>query len=330
MCIAIHAPREKELSRESLEICWENNNDGAGFMFAHDGELYVHKELVSFNSFYKHYKKMYDKFGAESPFVVHFRIRTHGEVDLVNCHPHMVNDNLGFAHNGILSKIVVPVTSDLSDTILFNQTILQQLPPLALNNPAVISLLKSFCSGNKLVFLDNQGNSLIVNKNLGEEDNGIWYSNTSYKTTRWYTGKKKKTAYKSKGRGWTQENGWDWEEYEDEYPDQKKKDFAVGEALPPIEDEGPYCDLCEINELSFPVEFEYGICIDCCDRLGWVNFNDDFDTEGEPNVDYGRVSADSDEGSVGEPGNSEETEITLTVEEAISGIPVSRQGERAL
>ena len=278
MCIAILAPKEKELTKETLETCWENNPDGAGLMFAFNGKLYVHKEVVDFDSFYEYYKAMFDRFGADSPFAVHFRIRTHGNIDLLNCHPHLVNENLGFIHNGILSNVVVPKGSNISDTMVFNNTILKKLPPLALSSPGVIALLEKFCTSNKLVFLDAKGNSLIINKKLGQEDDGIWFSNTSYQPKIMYatgTYNSNYGGYGSHGYGsWGYDEDWHWKE-----PSKTKKK-APGKTADVIdinghkEEDAIYCLLCSINPLHFPIEMAYGVCLECCETLNWIDSED--------------------------------------------------------
>ena len=57
MCIAILKPEDKVLSKDTLEECWNSNPDGAGFMYAENGKLHIHKGLMSFSSFYRAYKK---------------------------------------------------------------------------------------------------------------------------------------------------------------------------------------------------------------------------------------------------------------------------------
>lgn len=181
MCIAIYTPPNKFIEEEVLHNCWTSNDDGAGLLFAYDGILYAHKELNNFNAFYDYYKAMFDLFGKKTAFVLHFRIRTHGLVNSDNCHPYFVTEELAFVHNGILN-LKPPLKSDMSDTAYFNDIILKRLPPGFLESPGIHDLLGLYCSGNKLVFMDNTGHVTIINKHLGEEADGVWYSNASYKS----------------------------------------------------------------------------------------------------------------------------------------------------
>lgn len=188
MCIAIYKPEDKIISKATLQECYSSNPDGAGFMFAEDKQLHIEKGFFSFDSFYDAYKAH-----EEKKVVIHFRIKTHGEINKTNCHPFAVNNSLAFVHNGIINGLDGDKT--LSDTIHFNEQILQPLVNkwgnLALFQDPMINLIESRIGYSKLIFLDRHGNHKIMNEQKGEWDNGIWYSNNSYKpyvapvTTSW-------------------------------------------------------------------------------------------------------------------------------------------------
>lgn len=177
MCIAIMKPEGKLIPKKTLALCYENNPDGAGFMFAQNKELNIKKGYFTFNEFYKAYKPHEKK-----KCLIHFRIKTHGQIDVNNCHPFHVNRSLGFIHNGIISGYG---SDQKSDTIEFNEQVLQKLVAkwgnLALFQDPMIKLIESVIGYSKLVFLDRHGNHHIMNENKGNWDKGIWYSNNSYK-----------------------------------------------------------------------------------------------------------------------------------------------------
>tara|TARA_R110000822_G_scaffold86028_3_gene200788 strand:- start:468 stop:1358 length:891 start_codon:yes stop_codon:yes gene_type:complete len=177
MCIAIYKPASKIISKETLEQCYNSNPDGAGFMYAEDKKLYTQKGFFTFKNFYKAYKQHETKQAA-----IHFRIKTHGQINKENCHPFLINDSLGFIHNGIISGYG---DSDKSDTIRFNEKVFQPLVSkwgnLALFQDPMIQLIETTIGYSKLVFLDRHGNHTIMNEAKGTWDDGIWYSNTSYK-----------------------------------------------------------------------------------------------------------------------------------------------------
>jgi hypothetical protein len=177
MCIAIYKPEDKVLSLATLKECYTSNPDGAGFMYAENKKLHIEKGFFSFQSFYDAFKKHESK-----QAVIHFRIKTHGKIDTTNCHPFAVNNAIGFVHNGIISGFG---DANHSDTIGFNQSILQPLVSkwgnLALFQDPIIDLIEGRIGYSKLVFLDRHGNHKIMNEHKGTWDDGVWYSNDSYK-----------------------------------------------------------------------------------------------------------------------------------------------------
>ena len=190
MCIAIYKPKGKVLSQATLKECYTSNPDGAGFMYAENKKLHIEKGFFTFQSFYDAFKKHETK-----QAVIHFRIKTHGKIDTTNCHPFAVNNAIGFVHNGIISGFG---DANYSDTIGFNQNILQPLVSkwgnLALFQDPIINLIEGRIGYSKLVFLDRHGNHKIMNESKGQWDDGVWYSNDSYKpyvapVTNWYNTK---------------------------------------------------------------------------------------------------------------------------------------------
>ena len=47
MCIIATKPSEVSISKEILQNCFENNNDGAGFMFSNNGILFAYFNVVT-------------------------------------------------------------------------------------------------------------------------------------------------------------------------------------------------------------------------------------------------------------------------------------------
>lgn len=188
MCIALYKPAENIISKDILAQCFKANSDGAGFMYVEDKQLHVQKGFFKFDDFYEAYKEHEHK-----QAVLHFRIKTHGPISTDNCHPFNINKGLGFVHNGIISGFG---STDHSDTRDFNTKILQPLVAkwgnLSLFQPAIKELVEARIGYSKLIFLDRHGNYDIFNESKGTWDNGVWYSNTSYKPvdTTWYSQKK--------------------------------------------------------------------------------------------------------------------------------------------
>lgn len=187
MCIAIFKPADKSIPKDTLRTCFDNNDDGAGFSYINTDFCGVRrlkiKKYMKFEDFYKAYEKATRLF-PDSPFIIHFRIGTHGEKSSYNCHPFWVRKDLVFIHNGIISG--VGTDKRKSDTQLFNDKILKKLPKDWERNDAIWSLIHGFIGMSKLIFLNTDGEYMIVNEDKGEWVDGVWYSNSSYKVRTTY------------------------------------------------------------------------------------------------------------------------------------------------
>lgn len=177
MCIIILNEKET-LKYDILKTAWENNPDGAGLFYANNNRVQVFKELNNFTRFYNEYLTV--RTNTKNPIGLHFRIGTSGVKTLLNVHPFKVNKHLYFAHNGIID-IHIPKNSLKNDTQIFNETILKKLPNNFLYSEAILELIAGYIGFSKLLFMDNLGQFLIVNEDLGHWDNnGNWFSNHSY------------------------------------------------------------------------------------------------------------------------------------------------------
>lgn len=179
MCIAILNTKVATLKKEALQNCWLNNGDGAGILYIDNGVMKTSKELKSFDVFYETYTQIKKSFGRKNNILIHFRISTHGLVNESNCHPFLVDDNIGFIHNGMIYNVE---DSKLhSDTYMFNENILKNFKPGFEHNPVIMDMLADFIGkGSKLVFLNAKDEYCIVNEAAGHWYMGCWFSNRSY------------------------------------------------------------------------------------------------------------------------------------------------------
>lgn len=168
-----------------LKMCFANNPDGAGFMIQRHGEktLMIDKGFFTFESFWNAlwaYKPQFCDI-----VVMHFRIATSGRVDEATCHPFPISTDVAhlrapqivctsaIAHNGVLGL----GTKDLSDTMIYVRDVLA--PAYGAGKK-----IDPIPPGNKLCLLDAERNTMMLH---GEwiDDNGIKYSNHSYKSYIW-------------------------------------------------------------------------------------------------------------------------------------------------
>lgn len=175
MCIAIVKPIDKTISEETLKTCFTNNKDGCGFAYCKDGTVYMNK-YMKFEDFIKDYKSL----EATSPMLIHFRIATHGGVNIENTHPFKLNNKMALIHNGIISGYG-DKGEGKSDTRDFIDKVIGNISHKMWKNPSFIKLVGDAIGYSKLGILDKDGNYYIVNEHKGEWNDGVWYSNSSYK-----------------------------------------------------------------------------------------------------------------------------------------------------
>jgi hypothetical protein len=298
MCIAILNPEDVTLEKSVLKTCWDNNTDGAGMLYLDGGVLKTHKEMKNFDSFYDKYLNI-RKSHKDSQVVIHFRISTHGKVNETNCHPFIVNDSWGFVHNGIISN--APRHNDYSDTYMFNQEVLQKLPEDWIFNDGMYELVLGYIGSSKLLFLNTDNEAYILNEDMGVWDLGCWFSNNTYKESRYYDygGKKVyKTAatstitpssttssfnsYKSKW-AWDDDddysiNEWVWDYDKHDYV--KKEEVSKPQSEWSDDARDQYADTCEGCDTPttcvYSMNYNASLCKLCCsDLVAWTEEDKD-------------------------------------------------------
>lgn len=261
MCIAILKPKDKKISKEVLQTCFNNNKDGCGFAYCDKGTVMMCK-YMKFDDFYNDYIKVENK----SNMLIHFRIATHGGVNLLNTHPFKLNNRMALIHNGVISGY--GDKENISDTRDFIAKVIGNISWKMWKNPSFVELVDRAIGYSKLVILDKSGEYFIVGEDKGEWNDGVWFSNTSYKPRTYKT----YTSYSNNKQG----KVWDMygdESYDDWYArelanrmvkDNKKDDDKYSEANEYViykckkcgkedyfsEDEQPICDVCRSEELE--------------------------------------------------------------------------------
>jgi glutamine amidotransferase len=270
MCIAILQPIGKKIPKENLSTSWDTCDDGAGCMYVHNGKLYVHKEIYSFESFYAYYKHIEKIVNNTSPIVLHFRMKTHGAICLLNTHPHWVNDDLWFVHNGIISTLPAPIPANTSDSISLSTQILQQMPRGFHLNPVECLLLEKYIGTNKLIFLDSAGNTSIINEKLGIWDEDIWYSNTNYKKYA-HAGLEVFNAYNYGTRTQSPPANANERFFNSANPWGEKDTTISAPAVPstPSVIFKDTCLLCQTNPLVSVSDKQFATCSSCRAALSW-------------------------------------------------------------
>ena len=228
MCLLVNQPASTAFTPEFIEDVYRKNSDGFGVMYAEHGKVHVYKCLP------RDAKDMVDFYQAHAEgrdCVWHARMQTHGDIDLDNCHPYRVTDDIWLAHNGILSTGNASDKTK-SDTWHFIRNVLA--PALTANPDLMLDMdWQKFIgsmigTGNKFGLVRADGKTVVINESSGVNFVGAWLSNTyawsasafgfrsSYQAQSGYTDS-------FSGSGWNKTTGQqDWwakryEEIEDDY-----------------------------------------------------------------------------------------------------------------
>lgn len=177
MCLLICKPEGKTVPFEYLQNAIESNPHGCGITFPSRGKVIV-KKNVKWKA--KDIAKALDKIGT-APALIHFRWATHGSKINDNTHPFLLPGNQwSAAHNGIISGI--KTRKDESDTRAFLR---KNVVPVMRNlkEKEVQGALEKFLGmSNKVALLNADGSHIILNESQGHWNDGVWYSNTGYKS----------------------------------------------------------------------------------------------------------------------------------------------------
>ena len=186
-----------------MKAMWDSNNDGAGFMYTHNGKVHIEKGFMKYDDLMRAVNTLKKRIDiVNTPVVLHFRITTHGGTSPYNTHPFPISSNekylksldltcsVGMVHNGIISSVVVDATTKMSDTMVYIQEV---LAPLSMLNKSFYKndfgkqLMENQIGWSKLAFLDKSGNLELVGSFLkGTKHNSkdILFSNLNHEFSR--------------------------------------------------------------------------------------------------------------------------------------------------
>lgn len=185
-------------NKKTLKKCWENNRDGAGYMFPSEDNVVIKKGFMKWDEFYKSLMADLKRYGEFTPFVLHFRIQTQGGVNKECTHPFPLSDNMehlkklrvktdiGVAHNGIIDLTTVGYKTQVtySDTMKFITDYLSLIiqDRTYHNNPDTLLLIERLID-SKMAIMDGSGHTELIGEFI--KDDGCYYSNGYYKESRY-------------------------------------------------------------------------------------------------------------------------------------------------
>lgn len=269
MCIAIlNTKKAGRLPKQQIKNSWDNNDMGSGILWNKDGKLNVFKSY-DYEDYIEKYNEIRDDKSVGN-IVLHFRIATSGYNGEHNLHPFLVNDGLGFVHNGVIKGLG---NKSFSDTYEFND-MLKKFKHNFLSCDMTKYFISEYIGYSKLIFLDNKDKYTIINEELGKWSSGNWYSNDSYKQYndyKYYGNEKVYTKSTTKTDDKVEPKGPDykgWYDYKTDY-DGYATDYADADE---IDEWDMYEILCDIygldpNDDKALAELESYMTINGCETL---------------------------------------------------------------
>jgi hypothetical protein len=195
-----------------------NNSDGAGIAWVQDNVLHIQKGYFRWKPLWKKLKEL-----ESFPVMLHCRLATHGSVKAENCHPFLLSNRMAMAHNGMLD--IKPLAPDMTDSETFGKLILEKFTPEEMKQERVHNLLSMAVSPGKIALLDRSGEFIFLNRHLGVEFDGIWFSNDSF--SGWYDAPRLPPRYEGGG---TLKSG---PAHYDDWFDEMNDPFFAPENAPP-------------------------------------------------------------------------------------------------
>lgn len=182
MCVICALPEGTKISEEEFERCWRANSAGFGFSYVNKDNVLVIDKAMELPEAKEKFFDTFEKLKDTTPFMLHWRIKTHGPVGLDNTHPFWIKDGkLAFCHNGTIHHCYPKGDDQRSDTRVFGDDYLKKLPDDFLENPPIMNMMAEFVNHSKLAFINNRRQMRILNMSKGETDEGRWFSNSSFR-----------------------------------------------------------------------------------------------------------------------------------------------------
>lgn len=191
MCVICASPAGvRQPTFTEIRRMFFRNPDGAGYMFARDGRVVIHKGYMHLHEFLSAIRE--ERFTAEDSVVYHFRISTQAGVNPAMTHPFPLSNQLevmkaldvvcgcGVAHNGIIRLTSDPDEREYSDTALFVAEYLSRLirKPSDLQREPLLNAIAELIQ-SKMVILDGSG--YIATVGAFFNDRGLLYSNLHHR-----------------------------------------------------------------------------------------------------------------------------------------------------
>jgi hypothetical protein len=179
MCCIIHRPTgAKEIPDSTIEEIIRINPHGWGVSYMKNNKLQIEKSMEM--SAVKDKIRGLEKEDLE--FIFHARWATHGDKNLVNCHPFKIKNGALF-HNGRIN--VYCRDKGFSDTFFFSQKVSKYLRKNK-SYDWIVNKFKSEIGQSRLAFMTFQGE--ITKYGTWHEEEEVFYSKLNWKSSSRYSG----------------------------------------------------------------------------------------------------------------------------------------------
>lgn len=194
MCLIVSRKKNGAVDWAAVELAQTVNKDGYGIVYpAQDGGVGTWKTM-QWEDMLK-FARMLEERNLE--FTLHLRKTTRGQTSKDHCHPFRVKGHeLHLFHNGTFRDIP-RVSMTESDSRAFARALSTLKRGFHEDEKKMRALEKSI-GENRVVLVDNEAKAHILNEELGETSQGVWYSKGYYldgETSEW-------TAYRKSGAGY--------------------------------------------------------------------------------------------------------------------------------
>ena len=191
MCVICASPAGvRQPSISEIKRMFRQNPDGAGYMFARNGKVAIHKGYMDVADFLDAIRS--ERFTAKDSVVYHFRISTQAGVNPAMTHPFPLSNQLevmkaldvvcgcGIAHNGIIRLTTDPNEKEYSDTALFIAEYLSKYirRPSDLLSQPLLNMVEHLIR-SKMAILDGSGYIATVGTFFNER--GLLFSNLHHR-----------------------------------------------------------------------------------------------------------------------------------------------------
>jgi hypothetical protein len=177
MCLIVYSPAGTLFDYETFDCAQAVNPDGIGIMSERGVERFLGTDAGE-----DAWRHLRDLEHGGVPYGIHFRMATHGEISLENCHPfHAPRSDALVMHNGIIRSTAHLATRSRSDTALFVEKFMGSAPgPERSHHDAYFQRISRLIGAHNtlLVFHSNTAEFTICNDDVGLWMGDHWYSNS--------------------------------------------------------------------------------------------------------------------------------------------------------